>query len=116
MKTINTYDELYTATTGHQVTAQEVINGRTMIAGEGWQAVAFTPDFKDQFCKDISESLGGFKVTQQRIYSVLKYSRPQHWGLQRFLLAKYDESPAYFSYCAGQDMPYELKMIRAALK
>lgn len=116
MKTFNTYAEILAATKGHQVTAQELINGRTRIEPEGWQSIELTTELKEKLCNDISECLGGWQATKKQVKNSLMFSRPQHWGLSRIFLEQYNGNEPFLSYCAGQDYPSEIKTIRNAIK
>lgn len=116
MKSIKSLDQLFKLADPHQVTAQEVLNGRTSLKVGSYQEVNFAPELREEVIQKIVETLGGRERTKVSIYSRLRNERPQHWGLARFLLVKYGDKPAYFSYCAGQDMPFEMKQIREALK
>lgn len=113
---INTFEQFKVlAGKNHQITAQEVINGRSYINGQ-WQEVNFSDSFKDAFILSIITLLGGWERTKFDIANTLRYSKPQHWGLGRIFLEQYGESPARWNYCAGQDYPAELQTIRKALK
>lgn len=115
MKTIKTLDELYKLAGSSQVTAQEILNGRTHILGE-WQDVKFSEELKEEVISKIVESAGGQEKTKSQMFYSLRNERPQHWALARFLLVKYEDRPAYISYCAGQDMTWEMKELRKKLK
>lgn len=114
MKTYNTLDEIFKDARTHQVTAQELLNGRTHVNGE-WQAIALSNSLRKQICECLSEMFGGRKGTKQRVYTTLMYSRPQHWGLARAVISDYGKG-ARLEYMAGQDQPWENKEIRNALK
>jgi hypothetical protein len=121
MKTITTtttvfesLKELFEASKGHQLTAQEIVNGRSYINGN-WQDFEMTSEARDEAARVISETLGGWKATQQAVYNSLRWGRPQHWGLSRVFFREY-EGKILCSYCAGQDYPSELRAIRNALK
>lgn len=116
MKTFNTYAEILEATKGHQVTAQELINGRTYVNDEGWQTITLTADLKEKLCNDIADTLGGGKDTKMQVKRQLLFSTPQHWGLSRIFLEQYNGNEPFVSYCAGQDYPSEVKTIRNAIK
>lgn len=113
-KIFKNYQEILDATQGHQVTAQELINGRTYINGEGWTDIILSDQFRDDVCNDISQILEGQYKTRAAVRNSLKYGKPQHWGLKRILLENYG-SPR-LSYCAGQDYTSEIRTIRTALK
>ena len=115
MKNIQTLDELFERAGNHQVTAQEVLNGRTHIDGE-WQAVEFSEKLKEAVICKILSSAGGWSQTQVQMGRTLRNERPQHYALARFLLCKYGVREANFTYCAGQDMTYEMKDLRNKLK
>lgn len=109
-----TLDELFKAAGTHQVTAQEILNGRSHVNGQ-WQEIEIPHTLRGQVCQRLSEIFGGVKATQERVYAHLMNEQRQHWGLKRVFLEKYD-GPAFLSYCAGQDMPAEIKAIRNDLK
>jgi hypothetical protein len=109
-----TLDQVYQDAQPHQVTVQELINERTHLCGQ-WQSITLSDDLREQIIKQVAQTSGGRHTTRARVYGALKYGRPQHWALSRFLLVKYS-NPARFSYCAGQDMTYEMKALRNSLK
>lgn len=116
MKTYNTLDELYQDAKPHQVTAQEILNGRTWVLGE-WQEIAITDELKEHVCKSLADKFGGRSDTKQRVFRSLMRERRQHWGLKRTVVEKYEHgTPAFIGYIAGQDMLSECKAIRNALK
>ncbi len=115
MKTINSLQQAYDLCKGHQVTAQELINGRAYINGEGWQDIELDSDFKSQLADLLSELYGGHSKTKNAVYNTLKYGTPQHWGLSRTFIEDYGTG-AQIKYCAGQDYIWECNAIRTALK
>jgi hypothetical protein len=102
--------------TSTQVTAQQLINRRIYINGEGWQDIELTDEFNNNLAEQIAETLGGHRATKESIKYTLMYARPQHWGLNRVLLEQYNDSAPRFNYCAGQDYTTETNTIRKALK
>ena len=110
-----TFAELLQATEGHQLTAQEIVNERTYLKGEGWANISLSDELRREILTLVSETLGGQHKTRQRIFSNMYYGRPQHWGLSRVFFRVYN-GKVMCSYCAGQDYPSELNTIRAALK
>lgn len=107
-------DQIYEDAQPHQVTGQELLNGRTHICGQ-WQVINLSDELREQVISKIAETAGGRQATKVKVYNALRYGRPQHWALSRFLLVKYS-NPAHFSYCAGQDMTYEMRDLRNSLK
>ena len=103
---ISSFKELLTLGKGHQLTAQEIINGRTYINGN-WETVSFADDFLDQILPLIAECLGGQNKTKRMVLNSLKWSRPQHWGLQRVFFREYNYSMV--------PMPDKLKRHRVAV-
>ena len=114
MKTFNSIEELFTATKGGQLTAQEIVNRRAHVDGE-WQDIELSEDAKSDFIESVVSILGGQNRTKSDVRYNLRRSTPQHWGLSRIILSKYGESPARWSYCAGQDYPSEIATIRKYL-
>lgn len=114
MTTFNTYDEILAAS-DMQVSAQQLINGRMHTKAEGWTNIEISSELREKIADELSELYGGRSKTKSRVYSSLRYGTPQHWGLGRTFLENYGNNPR-FSYCAGQDYPYELNQIRTALK
>lgn len=106
--------ELINATGGHQLTGQELVNERTYIAGE-WQNISISPEVRAEVAGLISETLGGHKRTLENVYYNILNGKPQHWGLSRIFF-RHNEGKIHCSYCAGQDCPYELNLIRTAIK
>lgn len=109
-----TFADLLIATTGHQLTAQEIVNERTYISGN-WENISLSDELREEICKTISETLGGQYKTRVKIFRSLYYGRPQHWGLRRVFFREYN-GKILCSYCAGQDYPAELQQIRNAIK
>jgi hypothetical protein len=110
----NNLNELFEATKGHQLTAQEIVNGRSYINGN-WQNFELANDGKANIMDLITETLGGHKKTKESIFNSLMWARPQHWGLSRVFFRNYD-GKILCSYCAGQDHTWELNQIRKAIK
>jgi hypothetical protein len=99
-----------------QVKAQSVLNGLLKINGE-WKKIELTDELRETVICQLSELYGGNPETKQKIYNRLKYSRPQHWGLERTVLSKYNgDKTAYFEYVSGQWCGVEKKEIRNFLK
>lgn len=111
MKTFSTLDELFAAANGHQVTGQELINGRTHVFGE-WQDILLSDALKNEVICQISELFGGRETSKSYIRYNLRSSKPQHWGLSRVVISKYKDSPARLEYITGQDFTYESRVIR----
>lgn len=116
MKTLKNLDQVYKLAGKHQVTAQELLNDRLYIDGKGWSEVKLTPEFRVNLVNNILDILGGRTNTRQQMERRLMFEKPQHWGLGRILLSNYNNKGARLSYCAGQDMTWELREIRNALK
>jgi hypothetical protein len=114
MKTYSNLQELYNDSKPHQITAQEILNGRTYINGQ-WQEITLSPDFRREICETLSELYGGRQTTKNRVYRNLLNERRQHWGLGRTVVCDYG-SGAHWSYIAGQDQQWESNEIRKALK
>lgn len=110
MKPFNTLAEVLEAAQEHQVTAQELLNGRSHVYGQ-WQDIELTDEFRDKICEEVSQLYGGRYETRRTICNILKYGRVQHWGLSRTVITNYHNNPRWY-YIAGQDHPYELKQIR----
>ena len=113
MKAIETTQELFELSKGHQLNAQQVINRRMFIDDE-WTDIVLLGEFQQQFASDITQALGGWASTKRRMYFSLMNETPQHWGLCRLFLKKHGEEYTW-NYCAGQDYPAELRMIRKYL-
>lgn len=114
MKSFKTIQEIYNAS-GTQVTAQDVLNRRLYIKGEGWQDIELSAQLGEDIASNLSELFGGHTATKNRIKSVLNYSRPQHWGLKRTVIEDYGNG-ARWCYIAGQDGQWEANEIRTSLK
>lgn len=112
---ISDINQLAAFAKAHQLTAQQVINGRIYIDGQGWTSVEFTDELADKLKSMIVDALGGQTRTQVRIANVLRCDKPQHWGLSRLFLEQYQDNAPRFHYCAGQDYPAELRTIRQFL-
>ena len=108
-------DELFTAAGSHQVTGQEILNERSHVFGK-WQEIAISDELREQVINRIVDQSGGRHTTKAQVYRTLRNGRPQHWAIRRFLLSKYGDSHAHLSYCAGQDMTYEMRALRNELK
>jgi len=110
----NSLDEVFEDAQGHQVTGQKLLNGHTHICGQ-WQQISLSGNLREQVISAIAETIGGREKTKTRIYSILRYGRPQHWAFSRFFVEKYGESPARLRYCAGQDQSWEMRSVRKEL-
>lgn len=115
VRTFNTLEDIFEATKGSQFTAQQFINRRANIDGV-WQDFEVSNDLRLKVGREIADLYGGREQSRWSIQVSINSCRPQHWGLSRTILEKYGDSPARFSYCAGQDYRYELSEIRKALK
>lgn len=115
MKTYTTLEELYQDAHPAQLTAQAILNGRGILHGT-YQDFQISPELREQVVDKLTDSIGGRGDTPNRVRRSLAWERPQHWGLERFLLVKYGDRPAYLSYCAGQDQTWEMREIRNYLK
>jgi hypothetical protein len=116
MKTLNSYEHTLKTCAEHQVTGQELLNGRTWTKKHGWSKVTLKPEFREQVINDIVNLFGGINRTKNNIRRNLTHERRQHWGLDRVLLVKYGKNPARLTYCVGQDQNWENNVIRGALK
>lgn len=110
-KTFKTLDELFAAAENHQITAQELINGRTRVLGE-WQSVELSEELKNEIICQISELFGGREITKSYVRHNLRNSKPQHWGLSRTVVEKCGSCPAHMGYITGQDFVSESRVIR----
>lgn len=113
----NSLEAIYCAGEGHQITLQEIIDGRSFIGGK-WQDIEISPETKEAAFVACIEIIGGRKETKKAMLSRLKWGgKLQHWGLRRFFLVKYGQNKAaQFTYCCGQDWPTEMRQIRAFIK
>lgn len=100
----------------YQLTAQQLINKRVYLKGEGWVNIELSAELKDFICSEIAETLGGRQTTKQSIKNTLLYSTPQHWGLDRIHVDRYNDNFIKISYCAGQEHKLETNIIRKFLK
>jgi len=114
MKTYNSLQDIFNDAGTHQVTAQELLNGRTHVCGE-YQEIALTPLLRFEVCRTLANMYGGTLKTQIAVFSRLMHTRPQHWGLQRTILTDYGTG-ARLQYVVGQDETWENNEIRKALK
>ena len=113
---INSLQEIYDLAGSHQITGQELFNQRTYIDGKGWTAIKLTYEFKQWLANEIAIRLGGrYNTINDVRRALMGVHPPQHWGLQRFLVADYGKG-AYISYCAGQDQTWESNQIRKYLR
>ena len=96
-----------------QITLENILHCRAYHKNHGW--IDINNLMSDELVDEIAHLLGGNRDTKARIRSVLSYagSSLNHWGLRRIL---YSPKTDRFSYCAGQDYPYELRQIRNYLK
>lgn len=112
----DTLEHLFWGAEGHQVTLEEIIQGRSFIGGK-WQDVEFSPELKEAAFRACIEIIKGRKETREKMLYALKWGgKLSHWGLRRFFVVKYShDSPARFTYCYGQDRFSEMRSIRAYL-
>jgi hypothetical protein len=107
-------DELFTATEGRQINAQEILNGRAHILGQ-WQSITLSNKLRDEVVESVASSVNARGENKFRVLRCLRNEHPQHWALERFFLDKYGDRPARLSYCAGQDMTWEMAQLRKKL-
>lgn len=113
--TFGTLDEIYSAAGSHQITAHELLNGRSHVFGQ-WQDIEVGDELRAAVVEKIVQSCGGRNSTKEQIRRTLKYFRGSHWALSRFFVEKYHDRPAHLVYCAGQDMTWEMKNLRDYLR
>lgn len=113
-KTYKTLDAIYKDAQPHQVTAQELLNGRTRLHDD-WKEFNLSPELKESICLRLSEIFGGREKTQNAVYRSLMNGKRQHWGLGRTVIENYS-GVAKLHYIAGQSMPEEIAAIRKDLK
>ena len=94
-----------------QVTAQTLISQRAYFNGVGWEEINNL--MTDEIAQEIADLLGGRNATKETIVRVLTTQRFSAWYLERII---YDEKRKQWTYCAGQDYPYEIKQIRNDLR
>jgi hypothetical protein len=99
-----------------QVTAQDLINRRLYLKGEGWGNITLSDDFSRSFAENISQRLGGRSHTKEAVKRAIMWRHPQHWGLSRFILQQYKNGAPFIGYVAGQDQQWESNVIRTYLK
>ncbi len=122
MKTYKTLKQLLLKTENRRVTAQQVINKRCYIKGEGWTSFKLKDDVIEQVAESVSLALGGQSKTKDKVKRVLMSKTPQHWGLERVQISlrkDHKDKRKYIivtSYVAGQDYGYETNTIRTDLK
>lgn len=114
MKTIKSLEQAYKLAE-QQVTAQDLLNGRMYVKGEGWSSVKLDAEFREKLIQTLSGLFGGHTKTKKAILWTLTYDKPQHWGLGRVVVEKYGDKPAFLSYIAGQDATFEYGLIRKYL-
>ena len=118
MRTFKNLNEVFEAAKPHQVTAQELLNGRTYLDVNGWTEIKISEKLKETIISTIAENAGGRENTKIKTYRTLRMERPQHWAIERFLLSRYPQvknGNAYLSYCAGQDQTWEMRELRKHL-
>ena len=114
LTTISSYEKAIKVAK-NQVTAQMLLNNR-MYLKNGWAKIKLTPEFKETLINDLVSKIGGHAHTKEAIYNTFKNSTPQHWAIDRMIISKYGKNPARLTYCAGQDMTWEMRQLRNELK
>tara|TARA_R110000868_G_scaffold96843_4_gene266317 strand:- start:1266 stop:1628 length:363 start_codon:yes stop_codon:yes gene_type:complete len=109
-----TLNDLFAATEGRQINAQEIFNGRAHVFGQ-WQEITVSDALRNEVVEHVASSANARGNNKFRVLRCLRNERPQHWTLERFFLDKYGDRPARLSYCAGQDMTYEMAQLRKKL-
>ena len=107
--TERTLQQLVETTT--QLTADEILNNRYHNNKIGWTETRLSFDEKQKALDMIAAKIGGRKPGQIR--RALD-RRPNHWAIKRFIFAIYNEK-LMCSYCAGQDMSWEMADLRKYL-
>lgn len=122
MKTIKNLKQAYSFCNSynksHQITVQELLNGRLHHHTKGWSDIKLDYEFKKEVIEKVVDSLGGWNRTKSDIRYTLLNENRQHWGLDRFVVEWYKKiwKEPKIVYCAGQDQTWEMKEIRNALK
>lgn len=114
MKTINSFEHLYSLVGNHQVTAQELFNGRTYLGIRGYSEIRLKESFREEILVLLSNMYGGHKKTREAIYRNLKRENRQCWGLERTVCCKRGGKYG-MQYVAGQDYVSETRAIRREL-
>lgn len=93
---------------GNEITLDNIRSKRAHINGE-WQSFEYTLTDEDK--ESISNLLGGINKTKSTVYNKLGSlsTIPSHWSFARISFCKHSKR---WVYCAGQDYPYELSIIR----
>ncbi len=104
-----------------QLTAQNLLRG-TIRTANGYENFKLSTELKEELTKSIVLVLGGREKTKEQVYNVVKFRKPQHWGLSRIIISFRKDAKdkrkkiVSVSYCAGQDEITELNQIRTELK
>lgn len=79
---INSLQEIYDLVGDHQITAQELLNGRAYLEGKGWSTIRLTYEFKSWLCDTLAGKIGGRGNTMQNTRAkLMRQTVPQHWAL-----------------------------------
>lgn len=94
---------------GYDVTLQNIKSGRIRDIENGWKDWDYQLTEKD--IVSISELLGGWERTQNIVANRLRSlsTIPSNWSFDRIHFCRHSKR---WAYCAGQDYPAELAMIR----
>ena len=125
MKQLNSYKHILKVCGSHQVTAQELLNGRGYTKKNGWTDVKLKPEFRAQLIEDLLDCMGGQEKTKRACRFTLERETPQHWWLGRAVVYEYkyrnpkDKRKTIhrigITYIAGQDQTWENREIRKHL-
>ena len=99
------------------ITLKDVRNGRAQHQEKGYSKCNIVLTTAE--VEKLVSIIGGQKKTQQIIYNRLNnLNSIRSFGLlERFMFDVTEYYPnGYWSYCAGQDMTYEMKIVRDLLK
>lgn len=102
-------DLLTLANEGYEINLSNIKSKRIRDINTGWQDFDYT--LTDSDISAISELLGGWQRTQNIVANKLRClsSLPSNWCFERIYFCKHSKC---WRYCAGQDYPAELAIIR----
>ena len=99
----------------NQLTFQELTNDKYYHNTKGWIKTGLKDQEYNELCELIVDGIiGGRK--KEYITNRLRWRNTHHWTLERIFFNSYDNyKTIYISYCAGQDMTWEMNKLRQHL-
>lgn len=121
MRTLKTLKQALRLQNDGRLTAQDLLRGQ-LYTTRGWEYFKLDSQFKEELARAVSNALGGHNKTKEKVYNLIRWGSPSHWGLARVMITRRKDPKdkrrklIRVDYCAGQDYIFDLNEIRKDLR